>query len=343
MTATAPSLEAAAPRAVGARGELKERVAHVVFAAIACSTLVVILLIGVYVFRRAWPAFEHNGLAYFTNSSDPDMDRELSWAFTGKPDDPPGTLYTALHAWPAIYGTLLTTGGAVLLGFVFSLLSAIFVAELAPRRVARVVEPVVRLLATVPSVVWGLFALLVLAPFIADHFVSDDLAVKFSAVVPLQGANVLLGILVLTLMISPIMIAIFTDALRAVPRHWRDGGRALGLTPWRTVTTISIPVIRSALVAGTVLAIGRAIGEAIALSMATGSLGFVPNPLDGFAFFLEPTRPLASSIVDHSEGFEGEVLAADLFSFGAIIFISSTALMVAARIATRPIRKRFGE
>ncbi len=293
-------------------------------------------LIGIYVFRAAWPAFSANGLGYFTNSSDPTLDRELAWAFTGHPL---GTEYTGLHAWPAIYGTLITTGGAVVIGFFFSLLSAIFVAELAPRPLARLIEPVVRILASVPSVLWGLFALLVLAPRIAGWFVDDDTAARYATVVPLQGANVFLGIFVLTLMISPIMIAIFTDALRAVPAPWREGGRALGLTPWRTVTTISLPVIRSALVAGTVLAIGRAIGEAIALSMATGSLAYVPNPLDGGLFFLEPARPLASALVDYSEGFENERLSADLFSFGALIFISSVTLMIAARIATMPLRR----
>jgi phosphate transport system permease protein len=335
MTTSTPSVElAAAPER---RLAFKERAAELAFAGIASLTLIMIVLIGVFIFRGAWPAFHANGLGFFTNSSDPNMDRELSWAFTG---NPPGTEFTALHAWPAIYATLLTTGGAVLIGFFFSILAAIFVAELAPSWITRVIEPVVRVLAAVPSVIWGLFALLVLAPFIEEHFISDDLATRYSTVVPLQGANVLLGILVLTLMISPIMIAIFTDALRRVPAPWRDGARALGLTPWRTVMTISLPAIRSALVAGTVLAIGRAIGEAIALSMATGSLAYVPNPLDGFVFFLEPARPLASSLVDYSEGFDGAVLRADLFAFGALIFISSTALMIAARIATMPLRRR---
>jgi phosphate transport system permease protein len=337
VTAHAPHIEL--PAAAGSeerRTALKERIAHLGFATVASFSLVVIVLIAIYVFQRAWPAFHANGLSYFGNSRDPSMDRELGWAFTG---NPPGHEYRSLHAWPAIYATLITTGGAVLIGFFFSLLSAIFVAELAPRWIARIVEPIVRLLAAVPSVIWGLFALLVVAPKIADWFVSDSLAERYSGVVPLQGANILLGIIVLTLMISPIMIAIFTDALRSVPAPWREGARALGLTPWRTVMTVSLPVIRSALVAGTVLAIGRAIGEAIALSMATGSLGFVPNPLDGFAFFLEPARPLASSLVDYSEEFSSPVVAADLFSFGALIFISSTGLMLAARIATMPLRK----
>lgn len=300
-------------------------------AAVAVFSLVVVALIAVYVFQKAWPAFEANGFAFFTNQADPNMDRELAWAFTG---NPPGVTYDRLHAFPAIYGTLLTTGGSILIGVPFSILASIFIVELAPRSLARVIEPVVRILAAVPSVIWGLFGLLVIAPFISDHLISASLADEFTNVVPLQGSNILLGTLILTIMVAPFEIAIFTDALRAVPSQWRDGARALGMDRWRTVLKISLPVIRPALVAGTVLATGRAIGEAIALSMTTGALAFVPNPLDGFAFFLEPARPLASTIIDYSEGLEGPILEQDLFAFGALIMISAFALMLAARVIT---------
>jgi ABC-type phosphate transport system permease subunit len=138
------------------------------------------------------------------------------------------------------------------------------------------------------------------------------------------------------------MITIFTDAFRAVPGSWHDGALALGMSRWRTALKISLPVIRPALVAGTVLATGRAIGEAIMLSMTTGGLGFVPNPLDGLVFFLEPVRPLASAIVDYSEGIEGEQLRANLFAFGAVILVSALALMLAARLATRGVRATIG-
>lgn len=167
MTITAPTVEIQRAAARERRLARRERAAHFVFAGISAVPLVLIVAIGIYVFRAAWPAFSANGLGYFTNSSDPTLDRELAWAFTGHPL---GTEYTGLHAWPAIYGTLITTGGAVVIGFFFSLLSAIFVAELAPRPLARLIEPVVRILASVPSVLWGLFALLVLAPRIAGSW-----------------------------------------------------------------------------------------------------------------------------------------------------------------------------
>lgn len=308
-------------------------------AALAGFSLVVIILIAVYVFREAWPAFEANGIKIFGYQENPNLDRQLNWAFTGHP---PGTPYETLRAFPAIYGTLLTTGGSILLGVPFSILASIFIVELAPRSFGRIIEPVVRILAAVPSVIWGLFGLLVLAPAIERVFITAGLANEFTNVIPLQGSNILLGTLVLTLMVAPFEIAIFTDALRAVPEPWRHGARALGMSGWRTVLKISLPVIRPALVAGTVLATGRAIGEAIALSMTTGALAFVPNPLDGFAFFLQPARPLASAIVDYSEGFDGEILAQDLFAFGAMIMFAAFALMLAARVATLGRGKGLG-
>ena len=99
--------------------------------------------------------------------------------------------------------------------------------------------------------------------------------------------------------------------------------------------------IRPALVAGTGLAIGRAVGEAIALSMATGGLGFTPNLLDGFSFFLEPVRPLASAIVDYSEGFDQAALRADLFAFGAVLLVATASMTLAARLISLPLERRL--
>ena len=220
--------------------------------------MLILGFVVVYVLSRAWPTFKASGLSYFGNQDNPGLHRELSYASAGHPA---GVPYRELHAWPAIYGTLLTAGGAILVGLPFSLLASIFVAELAPDWLARLIEPLIRVMAAVPSVVWGLFGLLVLAPFIERVLISDNLRTQYAPVVPLRGENILLGILVLTAMTVPFQIAIFTDALRAVPVAWREGGRALGLDAWRATVKISLPVIRPAIATGVVLASGRAIGE----------------------------------------------------------------------------------
>jgi phosphate transport system permease protein len=311
-----------------------ERLAHASCALAGAVSLIVFGFVVGYVLWRAWPAFEANGLSYFGHRRDPGLDRELGLAA-----QPVGVSFRQLHAWPAIYGTLLTTGGAILVGLPFSLLTSIFVAELAPRWLARLMDPLVRIMAAVPSVVWGLFGLLVLAPFIDRVLISDDLASRYARVVSLRGQSILLGALVLVCMTVPFQVAIFTDALRAVPAPWREGGRALGLDAWRVTLKILLPVIRPAIATGVVLATGRAIGEAIALSMTTGGLSFVPNPLDR-VFLLEPARPLASAIVDFHEIVLQGALAADLFSFAALILLSALAMMLAVRLALAPVRAR---
>jgi ABC-type phosphate transport system permease subunit len=318
--------------------ERPDRLAHLVFASLAACSVLVLGFVVAYVLSRAWPAFKANGFSYFGNQDHPKLNRELSYASAGNPAGGP---YRDLHAWPAIYGTLLTTGGAILVGLPFSLLASIFVAELAPNWLSRLMEPLIRVMAAIPSVVWGLFGLLVLVPFIDRVLISDGLRAQYAPVVGLRGENILLGILVLTAMTVPFQIAIFTDALRAVPVAWREGGRALGLDAWRATLKISLPVIRPAVVTGVVLATGRAIGEGIALSMTTGQVAFVPNPLDGLVFFLEPAQPLASLLVDNAaEGVDQPVFAADIFSFAAVILVSALALMLAVRIIVAPIRPK---
>ena len=216
----------------------------------------------------------------------------------------PGIRAVRLHdaCWPLLYATALITIGAVVIGTVFALLSAMFIVEFAPDAIRRVLEPVVRLLAAVPSVIYGLIGILVLVPFVGNHIISQGAKDSVAGVVTLSGASVGVGILILTVMITPIMIAIVVDALRAVPLGWREGSVSLGVNRWRAMWTVTVRAARPAIVAAAVLATARALGEAIMLSMVTGSVGFAPNPLDGIIYFVEPARPLAATIVDNSEG-----------------------------------------
>ena len=170
-------------------------------------------------------------------------------------------------------------------------------------------EPVVRLLASVPSVIYGLLGVFVLVPFIGNHLITQG---EKASVTPIDPAERLRAcwpaVVILTVMIAPIMIAIFSDGLRAVPRGWLEGSLALGVNQWRTFWKVGVRTARPALVAGTVLATARALGEAVMLSMVSGGVGFAPNPADGLIFFFEPTRPLAATIIANIDDAE---LAAD--------------------------------
>jgi ABC-type phosphate transport system permease subunit len=289
----------------------------------------------VFVFAKAWPSFSHNGLAWFGAGGNVDV--QLGHIFKS-PADSHHWVYT-MHAWPLLYATALTTLGAVLLGIVIALLSAMFIVEFAPPLLRSVLEPVVRLLAAVPSVVYGLVGILVLVPFVGNHITTAHQKTSVAYVVQLTGASVIVAVVILTVMITPIMIAIITDALRAVPTSWSEGALALGVNRFRVMWTIVVRSARPAIVAAVVLATARALGEAIMLSMVSGSVAFSPNPLDGTIFFLEPLRPLAATIVDNAEGLSVVPFAQTIYAFAAVLLVSSVALSVGGWAAKRPMRR----
>jgi phosphate ABC transporter permease protein PstC len=310
-----------------------------VLGAVASLVLLTIASMVVFVFAKAWPSFAHNGLHWFGNPSGGTVDGQLADIFNS-PADPAKYVYE-LGAWPLIYGTLITTAGAVAIGFVLSLLAAIFVVEFAPPALARLMQPVIRLLAAVPSVVYGLIGILVLVPFVGNHLISPERKSSVIYVVQLSGSSLLVAVVILTVMIVPIMVAIMSDALRATPRAWTEGAAALGVNRWRTVWTISVRAARPALVAATVLATARALGEAIMLSMVSGSQPFAPNPLDGLTFFLEPTRPLAATIVDNAEGLSVKPFGQTIYAFAAVLLVSTFLLSLGGWVAKQPL-KRYG-
>jgi ABC-type phosphate transport system permease subunit len=197
------------------------------------------------------------------------------------------------------------------------------------------------LLAAVPSVVYGLIGILVLVPFVGNHVATAHEKASVAYVVQLTGASLLVAVVILTVMITPIMIAIITDALRAVPTGWSEGALALGVNRFRVMRTIVVRAARPAIVAAVVLATARALGEAIMLSMVSGSVAFAPNPLDGGIFFLEPLRPLAATIVDNAEGLSVVPFAQTIYAFAAVLLVSSVALSIGGWAAKRPLRK-FG-
>src|SRR6201999_3806455 len=226
---------------------------------------------------EAWPSFAHNGLSWFLPGGN--VDAQIQAIFTsGDLEKAPQFM---LRAWPLIWSTILTTAGAVVISFVCSLFVAVFMVEFAPAPLKLVLEPVVRLLASVPSVIYGLIGVLVLVPFIGNDLISPGAKASVTPVIQLSGYSLLAAGLILTVVVWPIMFAGFCEGLRSVPRGWIEGSLALGVNSWRTFWKVAVRTARPALVAGTVLATARALGEAVMLSMVSGSVGFAPNPFDG--------------------------------------------------------------
>jgi phosphate transport system permease protein len=287
------------------------------------------------VFVHAWPSFSHNGLAWFSSSGS--VEDQLN-AIALSTETGASYVYT-FHAWPLIWSTILITGGAVMIALFAALFVAVFIVEFAPEWMANILQPVVRFLASVPSVIYGLIGVIVLVPFIGNHLVNEDQKASVAGVISLTGYSLLAAVTVLTVMIAPLMVSIFSDGLRSVKPGWLEGSLALGVNRWRTVWKIGVRTARPAIVAGTVLAVARAIGEAVMLAMISGSVAFAPNPADGLIFIYEPSRPLAPTIVKNIDQLSSPPFNATLFSIAAVLLFSAATCSMAGYIARRAMRK----
>jgi phosphate transport system permease protein len=305
--------------------------------ALAALTLVLIAAMVVTVFIKAWPSFQANGLSWFGSGGD--VDTQLRAMEEGVALPGHSSLY--FRAWPLIWGTIVTTVPAVLIALAVSTLAAVFLTEFAPPQVRRVLEPVIILLAGVPSVVYGLIGILALAPLIEDNLISEGRRKSVSYVVQLSGADLTTAILILAVMITPIMVALISGALISVPAPWKEGSAALGVNRWRTIVRVSLRTARPAIVAATVLATARALGEAIMLAMVAGSRGFPANPLDGFTFLFEPVRPLAATIVQVSHALSIPAAAHTAYAMAAVLLVSAALLSFAGWAVKQPL-KRYG-
>ena len=298
---------------------------------------VIVLVMIVFVAVHAWPTLEHNGLLGWLGPGGSVEQQFARMQQTGV--NPPASAYH-LTAWSLLYGTALTTTISVALGIVISVFSAIFIVELAPRFLRELAIPVIRLLAAVPSVIYGLIGVLVLVPFVGNHLVTSSEKTSVQNSVLLTGAGLLVTVVILTVMITPIMVALICEALAAVPSSWTEGAVALGLNPLRAILAVSVRAIRPAIVAAAVLATARALGEAVMISMVSGSRAFTPNLAHGpLVFLYEPLRTFASAIVDFHEGINAPALSSSLYAFALLLLFSAFVLSLAGYLIKLPLRR----
>ena len=193
------------------------------------------------------------------------------WEFLGSTKWTP--LFASKHfgIWPLIMGTMLTSVGAMFIALPLGLLSAIYLSEYAPDRVRRILKPVLEVLAGIPTVVYGYFALLFVTPILRG--ISDDISV-FNGL----SASIVMGIMIL-----PMVSSLSEDAMQAVPRSLREGAYALGATKLEVSTRVVVPAALSGIVAAFILAMSRAIGETMIVTIAAGQ-----NP----TFTLNPFVPI---------------------------------------------------
>ena len=219
--------------------------------------------------------------------------------------------------FPMIVASLFATFGALVIGVPIGLLTAIFLAEIAPKRVAKIISPAVQLLAGIPSVLYGVFGLAVIVPFLQEYL---GLA---------KGQSLLAVIIVLAIMMLPTIVTVAETAIRAVPRTYREGSLALGASQIETIFKIVVPAAKSGIMAAIVLGLGRAIGETMAVILVAGNSLILPTSLT------DSVRPLTTNIaleMGYAFGTHQEMLFATgivLFSF--ILLLNFVLVKIASK------------
>lgn len=220
-----------------------------------------------------------------------------------------GTVWKSTAAEPSfgILPFILTSVwgmlGALIIGVPVGVLTAVFLAKLAPPKLAALVRPAVELLAGIPSVVYGLIGMIVLVPAVMKAFELKS------------GSCLLSAILVLAIMVLPNIISVSETALRAVPPEYEEASLGLGATWIETVFKVSVPAARSGIVAGIVLGAGRAVGEAMAVMMVAGNVANMPGLFKSVRFL---TTAVASEM---SYAADGSLQKQALFSIGLVLFV----------------------
>lgn len=274
---------------------LVEMSAQIVFTACASFAILAVVSITLYMILSGTPAIFEVGL--------PEILFNTRWSPTSQ-DPQYGILWVILTS---VVGTFL----AILIGVPIGILTAVFLAEVAPRKLAAAVKPAVELLAGIPSVIYGLLGIYLLNPLM---YRLEQIIFKGSATHQfVGGANLLSAVLVLAVMILPTVINISETAIRAVPVHIKSASLALGASHMQTIFKSILPAARSGIVTAIVLGVGRAIGEAMAITLVSGGSVNIPLPFHSVKFL---TTAVVSEM-GYAEGTHRRVL----FTIGLVLFV----------------------
>ena len=252
--------------------------------------------------------------------------RTFGWGFLVSTDwDPVADKFGAL---PYLYGTLVSSGLALLLALPLGLGTAIFLAELAPRRVGSIVAFVVEMLASIPSIVYGVWGLFVLAPFLRG-FIEPWLSQHLGFLPLFQGFPFGIGMLnagiVLAVMIVPTIVSISREVLLAMPRSLREAALALGATRAEAIG-VTVDVARPGILGAVILALGRALGETMAVTMVIGNTNRISASL------LAPGASMASVIANEFTEATGTLYLSALVEIALVLFAVTVVVNALARL-----------
>jgi len=293
----------------GSRRRLSETATHAALAIVALSSLFFMMGIILVLFQQAMPAVMALGPT------------ELVYGKEWYPaDDPP-----AFGALPLLSASAVVTVGATAVAVPLGLLSALCISQILPTRVRSIVKPAVELLAGLPSVVYGLFGMGLVAPLTMRMFRLPTGLTAFTA-------SIVLGIMAL-----PTVASVAEDAFSAVPRTCKEASLALGATTWETISRVLLPAAAPGVVAAVLLGIGRAMGETMAVLMVAGGAAVIP--LSPF----QPVRPITATIAaEMGETPVGSLHYHALFALAAMLFIITAAFNLVAEALARRLRRQTG-
>ncbi len=263
--------------------------------------------------------------------------RVFGWGFLyGTTWDPNKQIFGVI---PFVVGTLLTSGIALLIAVPLALGSAIFITTQSPRFLRGPVGTAIELLAAVPSVIYGFWGLFVIVPYMritVDPFLSTWFGFTGLFTGPAYGFGVLTASVVLAVMIVPTICAVSRDSLLAVPVAQQEAAVSLGATNWETTRTAMLPYARSGIVGGTILGLGRALGETMAVTMVIGNVDRIPTSL------FSPGQTIASLIANELLSSSGPLQTSAILECGLVLLGISLGVNVAARLLVWRITRRTG-
>jgi len=284
----------------------KEAIIKNIFAAFAFVSVLTLALIVVFLFREGIPIFKDISVSDFIFGKE--------WYPTY---DPP-----SYGIWPLIIGSAIVTLFSSLLAVPLGVLSAVYIAEIAPSSIKDIAKSIIELLAGIPSVVLGFFGMVVVAPFLQETF---DLP---------TGLNIVNASVILAIMAVPTISSISEDALYAVPQEFKDASYALGATKYETIIKVIIPAALSGISTAVILGMARAIGETMVVLMVAGGAAAVPESI------FDSVRPMPASIAaEMGEAPFGGGHYHALFATGIVLFVLTLVFNLVADYISRKFRE----
>ena len=284
----------------------KETLIEKALLASALVSVVVVVLIFAFLISQGGSAFGRISIIDF---------------LLGTKWEPTSVIAPSFGTLPLLYGTMLVTSIAMVVSVPLGLMAAIYIAEVAYPLEKEILKPVIELLSAVPSVIYGLFALVVLATWIQQLTGTS------------YRLNALNGGVILAIMVLPTVVSLAEDAITAVPREYKEAAIALGASNWETVRSVLLPSASSGILAAIFLGFGRAVGETMAVLMATGNVAAIGS-------ILEPTRTMTSTIaIETLEVDFGGLHYNTLFALAIELFVITFAFNYLADIIGKRLRR----